>query len=101
MLRTDGDAHGTMGGAAAVGLMVIDIDHFKRVNDEEGHPVGDAVLRIVAGRLSAAVGDEHVLVRWGGEEFVVLATGLDRGRAVAELAERLRGVIGDRPFAPR
>ena len=89
---------GTIGGARAIGLIVIDIDHFKSVNDTEGHPVGDAVLRIVAARLANAVGDECLLVRWGGEEFVVLATGLtDAG--VADLAERLRRVIGDRPFA--
>ena len=44
------------GGDTTVGLLVIDVDHFKRVNDVEGHPVGDAVLRIVAGRLSEAVG---------------------------------------------
>lgn len=88
----------TMGGATAVGVIVIDVDHFKSVNDTEGHPVGDAVLRIVAGRLANALSDEQLLVRWGGEEFVVLATGLtDAG--VADLAERLRRVIGDRPFA--
>jgi two-component system, cell cycle response regulator len=92
------EMHTTLGGDAAVGLMVIDVDHFKRVNDEEGHPAGDAVLRIVAGRLSGAVGGEHLLVRWGGEEFVVLATGLAEAE-LAELGERLRGVIGDRPFA--
>jgi two-component system cell cycle response regulator len=87
-----------MGGAKAVGVIVIDVDHFKSVNDTEGHPVGDAVLRIVAARLANVLSDEHVLVRWGGEEFVVLATGLtDEG--VADLAERLRRVIGDRPFA--
>ena len=88
----------SMAGDTAVGLMFIDVDHFKRVNDEEGHPVGDAVLRIVAGRLSAAVGEEHLLVRWGGEEFVVLATALAETE-LAELGERLRRVIGDSPFA--
>lgn len=88
----------TIGGTTAIGLIVIDVDHFKSVNDTEGHPVGDAVLRIVAARLANAVSDEHLLVRWGGEEFVVLATGLtDAG--VADLAEGLRRVISDRPFA--
>jgi two-component system, cell cycle response regulator len=87
----------TMDGATAVGLIILDVDHFKRINDTEGHPVGDVVLRIVAARLANAVGDTHLLVRWGGEEFVVLATGLAEA-AVAELAERMRGVISDGPF---
>jgi two-component system, cell cycle response regulator len=96
-MRTD-QMLASMGGATAVGLLVIDVDHFKSVNDNEGHPVGDAVLKIVAARLANAISDAQLLVRWGGEEFVVLATGLtDDG--VAELAERLRGVISDCPFA--
>ena len=96
-IRTD-QMLATMDGATAVGLLIIDIDHFKSVNDNEGHPVGDAVLRIVAARLANAISDPQLFVRWGGEEFVVLAIGLtDDG--VTELAERLRGVIGDRPFA--
>src|SRR5579859_897841 len=87
----------TMDPGTAVGLIILDVDHFKRINDTEGHPVGDVVLRIVAARLANAVGDGHLLVRWGGEEFVVLAPGLAVA-AVAELAERMRGVIGDGPF---
>lgn len=88
----------TVGGHTAVGVMVIDVDHFKRVNDEQGHPIGDAVLRIVAARLSEVVGEEHLLVRWGGEEFVVLAAGLAEGDVTA-FGERLRCVIADSPFA--
>ena len=88
-----------MGRDAAIGLMVIDVDHFKRVNDEEGHPVGDAVLRIVAARLSEVVGDEHLLVRWGGEEFVVLATALAARRCWPSWARRCARVISDSPFA--
>jgi two-component system, cell cycle response regulator len=88
----------TMDGATAIGLMVIDVDHFKRINDSQGHPVGDAVLQIVAGRLANAVGVAHLLVRWGGEEFLVLVTRLPEAGAV-ELAERLRRAISDEPFA--
>jgi two-component system cell cycle response regulator len=88
----------TMDGATAVGLMVIDVDHFKRINDSEGHPVGDAVLQIVAGRLGNAIGVAHLLVRWGGEEFLVLTTRLPEA-ALVELAERLRRAISDQPFA--
>jgi diguanylate cyclase (GGDEF)-like protein len=96
-LRTD-EMLATTGGTTAVGLLIVDVDHFKSVNDTEGHPVGDAVLRIVAARLANAVSDAQLLVRWGGEEFVVLATGLTDD-AVTELGERLRGVIGNRSFA--
>jgi two-component system cell cycle response regulator len=96
-LATD-ELRATIGGAATVGVIIADIDHFKQVNDTEGHFIGDAVLRIVAGRLRTALGDQHQLVRWGGEEFVALAAGLDDG-AVADLAERLRIAICASPFA--
>lgn len=86
------------GGDTMIGLLIIDVDHFKRVNDTEGHPVGDAVLRIVAARLSQIVGDEHLLVRWGGEEFLVLATSPTETE-LAALSERLRRAIGDDPFS--
>jgi len=96
-LATD-ELRGTIGGVTPIGLIIADIDHFKRVNDTEGHLIGDAVLRIVAGRLRATLGDQHELVRWGGEEFVALAAGLDDA-ALADLAERLRTAICDSPFA--
>lgn len=87
----------TLGKGARVGLILMDIDHFKQVNDTEGHLIGDSVLCIVADRLRAAIDDDHLLVRWGGEEFVVMATGLDDGE-IAALAERLRVAVGQTPF---
>jgi two-component system, cell cycle response regulator len=71
-------------GAATV--LLLDVDHFKAVNDGHGHAAGDAVLRAVADRLRAAVRDADVIGRWGGEEFVVLLRGavLADGVAVAE-----------------
>jgi two-component system cell cycle response regulator len=96
-LVTD-ELRATTGGAAPVGVIIADIDHFKQVNDTEGHLIGDAVLRIVAQRLRATLGEQHQLVRWGGEEFVALAAGLDDA-AIAALAERLRTAICDSPFA--
>lgn len=53
-------------------LLMIDIDHFKRFNDQFGHQVGDSVLRTTAQRLTAALRPEDFLGRWGGEEFLVL-----------------------------
>ncbi|MBI9073922.1 MAG: diguanylate cyclase [Desulfatibacillum sp.] len=67
-------------------LMIIDIDHFKRVNDDFGHQSGDAVLREFAIRLRASVRKTDVAARWGGEEFAVILTesGVDQARLAAE-----------------
>jgi two-component system cell cycle response regulator len=88
----------TMDGSTGIGVLIADLDHFKRVNDTEGHPVGDAVLKIAAARLRNAVGEDHLLVRWGGEEFVALTSGLSEA-AVSELAERMHRAINENPFA--
>jgi diguanylate cyclase (GGDEF)-like protein len=58
-------------------IAILDIDHFKRLNDTYGHEVGDLVLKAVAKRLRALIGDEHLLARLGGEEFGVLFNELD------------------------
>ncbi|MCV9960887.1 diguanylate cyclase [Pararhizobium sp. BT-229] len=58
-------------------IAILDIDHFKRLNDTYGHEVGDLVLKAVAKRLRALVGEEHLLARLGGEEFGILFNGLD------------------------
>jgi two-component system cell cycle response regulator len=81
-----------------VGVLMIDADHFKRVNDREGHAVGDVVLRIIAGRLGGAVGGDDTVVRWGGEEFIVLTPNATRSH-VERLGERLRAAVADAPFA--
>jgi diguanylate cyclase (GGDEF)-like protein len=75
-----------------VAAMVLDLDHFKRLNDEHGHAAGDAVLRAVAGSLSATVRPADVLARIGGEELVVLGLVSDPDEA-AHLAERLRAAV--------
>lgn len=61
----------------AHGLAIIDVDHFKRVNDEHGHDVGDLVLQLISERLQAQISEVAKLARLGGEEFGVLvpATG--------------------------
>jgi len=74
-------------------VIIIDLDHFKRLNDAHGHAAGDAVLRHVGQRLAASVRAVDVAGRYGGEEFLVVLpeTGAD---AAASLAEKLRRVVG-------
>lgn len=90
--REDDKSHGFSGG-----LILLDVDHFKRVNDEHGHAVGDAVLVEVAHRLSACVRAGDVACRWGGEEFLLHTPALS-GDALETLALRVLGEIGNRPF---
>jgi diguanylate cyclase (GGDEF)-like protein len=76
----------------AVGVLMIDLDHFKVLNDRHGHHVGDEVLREVAAAIAGAVRDVDVPARYGGEEFVVLLR--DPGRSVAvEVGERVRAAV--------
>jgi two-component system cell cycle response regulator len=82
---------------APLSLAMIDIDHFKRVNDTHGHPAGDAVIRQVAGRLKGALRASDLLGRYGGEEFVVVLPDCDRNRA-GEVAERMRAAIAAVPI---
>ncbi|MEV4276643.1 GGDEF domain-containing protein [Actinoplanes xinjiangensis] len=81
-----------------VGLLVIDVDHFKSINDGYGHPAGDQVLREVSHRLAAATRAGAVVARYGGEEFVVLAPHTGPEDLLA-LAERLRSAVADLPIA--
>jgi len=74
-------------------VMVLDLDHFKSVNDRFGHAAGDEVLAAVAGRLRAALRPDALLARIGGEEFLVALPGCDRATAMAT-AERLRDRVG-------
>ncbi|MDP3711697.1 MAG: diguanylate cyclase [Mycobacteriales bacterium] len=77
-------------------VLVIDVDHFKQVNDTLGHAGGDEVLIEVARRLGATVRREDLVGRWGGEEFIVLAPHTDLPAAAA-LGERLRMAVGGTP----
>ncbi|HZS40446.1 MAG TPA: diguanylate cyclase [Polyangia bacterium] len=73
----------------SLGVMVVDVDHFKKVNDVHGHPVGDETLKRVAGALHAALRNTDSVSRIGGEEFAVIAPELTRSGALA-LGDRLR-----------
>lgn len=75
-----------------VSLLMIDIDHFKGINDQYGHVAGDKVLRDVARSLSGALRSTDRLFRYGGEEFVAICQDLNAGDAVV-LAERVRAAV--------
>ena len=76
-------------------IVLGDLDDFKAVNDEHGHPVGDTVLREFSRLLENSVRDVDVAGRWGGEEFLIVLPGTDRAGAV-RLAERVRQYLEDR-----
>jgi len=77
---------GTVGACA---LFLIDLDRFKNVNDTLGHPIGDALLKQVAQRLTSVVGDKGQIGRLGGDEFEAVLPAMANGASLASLAERL------------
>ncbi len=79
-------------------LLLIDIDHFKQINDRHGHAAGDAVLVSVARRLRDALRETDMIVRWGGEEFLVFVpeTSVDR---IEEIVLRLMSALSNEPFS--
>jgi diguanylate cyclase (GGDEF)-like protein len=86
-------------GARPAALFVIDVDHFKSVNDRFGHAVGDEVLVAVLRRLGDGLRANDVVARWGGEEITVLAPGLDRAVDVERFADQLRSLVADGALA--
>jgi diguanylate cyclase (GGDEF)-like protein len=88
-------AGGSPGGRLC--LMLLDVDNFKSVNDARGHDAGDVVLKQVAHRIAGGLRKPDLVVRWGGEEFVIVAREIDGERALP-LAERLRQLLAEHPF---
>jgi two-component system, cell cycle response regulator len=94
-----GSGHaGAAGQEGPFALLLIDVDRFKSINDRLGHVIGDVALRQIAERLLGNVRASDMVVRLGGEEFVVLMPGADLPTAEV-VAERLRAVIEEKPFA--
>lgn len=81
------------------GLLLLDADHFKRINDRHGHAAGDQVLVELARRIRGALGEGDLLARWGGEEFVVLLAAVGDDGALRERAERVRLAVAATPMA--
>lgn len=79
-------------------LLMIDVDHFKKYNDRQGHPAGDEALRTVARIISEDRRTVDVVARYGGEEFAVLLHDVTRAAAV-EVAEKMRGRVATAPIA--
>lgn len=79
------------GSEQSVSLMMIDIDHFKAINDSHGHPRGDEIIRTVAETIMATKRDTDELFRYGGEEFALLS--LETSSGAKALAERIRGAV--------
>jgi diguanylate cyclase (GGDEF)-like protein len=84
-------------GGNPVALLMIDVDHFKRINDTFGHPAGDEVLRQASALMGQRLRAGDVLGRYGGEEFCVIAPGTDAEGALI-LAESLRKVLAVTPL---
>ncbi|MFI5497000.1 diguanylate cyclase [Actinoplanes sp. NPDC051859] len=80
----------------ALAAVMVDIDHFKRINDTYGHQVGDEVIRAVAARMRLGLRESDIAGRYGGEEFVLLLP--DCGDGAEPAAERLRAEIADAPI---
>src|SRR6266700_130305 len=84
-------------GGGGTALMLVDVDHFKQVNDRHGHPAGDSVLRELADRMMRQVRSVDLVGRLGGEEFAVVMPETSLGGAIV-VAERLRLAVAEEPF---
>lgn len=80
------------GGVAHVSVAMLDIDHFKHVNDTFGHPVGDSVLRLVSQTVQKSIRPTDLAIRWGGEEILLILSGADLTTA-RMLVERIRAAV--------
>ena len=92
-----GDRRGQGLGAEVQGILLIDLDHFKAINDRHGHAAGDAVLVAMSTRLRHTLREEDTIVRWGGEEFLVFVPAVTMGR-LDDIAQRIMDTISSEPI---
>jgi len=83
---------------SSIGLVMADVDRFKSFNDRYGHLAGDRILTELGRRLEAVARAYDLVARWGGEEFCLLAPGIETDEALRRLAERVRGAVSASPI---
>ena len=91
------DAQKAFGTQTSLSLIMIDIDHFKKVNDTFGHPAGDVILREIASLLKKSVRGMDTVARYGGEEFILILPGA-KVEASHNIAERIRRLVESTTF---
>ncbi|GIU42228.1 GGDEF domain-containing protein [Shewanella sairae] len=84
--------------SSPISVLLMDIDHFKKVNDCHGHNVGDLVIQTLSHLLGGQLGKDDLLCRWGGEEFLILLPNCSLSQA-ADLAEKLRHLVAERELS--
>jgi len=95
--RLDQAVHMAMRSAKRVGVLFMDLDNFKNINDSLGHQIGDMLLHAVGQRLLGCVREEDTVARIGGDEFMILLPDLDRGEEARHVAEKVIAALG-KPF---
>jgi diguanylate cyclase (GGDEF)-like protein len=94
----DGEIAPALAEKESAAIIMADLDHFKKINDEMGHPVGDEVLRQAARRMQQAVRDVDAVGRYGGEEFLIVLGAVDGVEHALSIAERIRARISADPI---
>ena len=82
------------GGKDPLAICFVDLDGFKAINDQHGHAIGDQVLVAISERIQTAIRPTDLVVRWGGDEFIVVFEGVQTSDLAMQLATRLLGIIG-------
>lgn len=98
LLPLSKDEHRHVSVTGGMELLFIDIDHFKSINDDYGHPVGDKVLQTLAKTIKSVLRENDLVCRWGGEEIVVVLTNISQ-QDIGKVAEKIRAKIEGLKFS--